>query len=173
MKQPKQGPQKGPANLNGTKDQNLPIQDLLIPDEVALILKDLPEAQQQAVRAVLIGVSYQRLWQGALPPPDLLKEYNETFPEAAEKIFTELQRQTAHRLEMEKGVMHEQIKQSNRGQVYGLIVALSFLVAAFVLIALGHGMYGTIIGSIDLVALVTVFVIGRREENRWLQLLEQ
>ena len=171
MKQPNHAPQ-GPGKPFDGAEPGMPIPDLLIPDEVATILKDLPEAQQQAVRAVLIGVSYQRLWQGPLPPPDLLKEYNDTFPDAAERIFGEVLRQTTHRIELEKQVIPEQIRQSNRGQVYGLVVALSFLLAAFILVALGHGMYGTIIGSIDLVALVTVFVIGRREEKRWLRMIE-
>ena len=143
--------------------------DLLIPDEVAMILKDLPEMQQQAVRAVLIGVSYQRLWQGPLPPPDLLKMYNDAFPNAAERIFHEVQRQTTHRIELEKQVIPEQQRQATRGQVYGLLVALSFLAAAFGLIALGHGLYGTILGSFDIVALVTVFIIGRRAHKRYLR----
>ncbi len=141
----------------------------IIPEEVSQILKSLPEAQQQAVRAVLIGVSHQQLWQGPLPPPNLLKEYNEAFSNGAERIFREVQRQTTHRIELEKVVIPEQQRQSKRGQLFGLIVAISFLAAAFILIALGHGLYGTIIGSIDIVALVTVFVIGRREQMRYLK----
>jgi len=61
------------------KDIKTSHSDVVIPEEVVELLEDLPEAQQKAVRAVLIGVSHQRMWRGPLPPPDVLKEYNDAF----------------------------------------------------------------------------------------------
>lgn len=142
--------------------------DVVIPEEVEELLEGLPEAQQKAVKAVLVGVSYQRMWQGPLPPPEILKEYNDAFPNGAERIFLEAQKQTNHRLELEKTVIPEEQRQSGRGQMFGFIIALAFLIASFILILKGHGIYGTIIGSIDLVALVTVFVIGRQTQRKHL-----
>ncbi len=44
----------------------------------------------------------------------------------------------------------------------GLIVALAFLGVSGWLISDGHELAGSILGTVDLVALVTVFVIGRK-----------
>ena len=43
-------------------------------------------------------------------------------------------------------------------QISALIIALSFLAAATYLISSGHDAAGTILGSVDLVSLVTVFL---------------
>ena len=72
-------------------------------------------------------------------------------------------------IDMEKTVIPEEQRQSGRGQIFGFIIAIAFLIASFVLILKGFGVYGTIIGSIDLVALVTVFVIGRNTQRKNIQ----
>lgn len=47
------------------------------------------------------------------------------------------------------------------GLLSALIIALSFLGVSAALVAAGHGLAGTVIGTVDLVALVAVFVTGR------------
>ena len=48
------------------------------------------------------------------------------------------------------------------GLISALIIALSFLAVSAGLIAAGHEVGGTVMGTVDLVALVSVFVVGRR-----------
>lgn len=45
------------------------------------------------------------------------------------------------------------------GLFSGLVIALSFLAGGTWLIAAGHGVAGGVIASVDIVALVTVFVV--------------
>lgn len=52
---------------------------------------------------------------------------------------------------------------NSRGLNYGVIVTLAFLAACVFLISSGHGVEGTILGVIFILALVTVFVVGRRQ----------
>ena len=47
----------------------------------------------------------------------------------------------------------------------GFIIAVLVLGCAFGAIALGHSVSGTILGSIDLVALVSVFVYGKTSQR--------
>jgi len=47
------------------------------------------------------------------------------------------------------------------GQMLGVVVALAFLGASTYLIATGHDLAGGVLGTIDIVALVTIFVAGR------------
>ena len=45
---------------------------------------------------------------------------------------------------------------------YGIIVTLAFLASCVFLIAVGHGVEGTILGVIFIVALMAIFVVGRK-----------
>jgi len=47
-----------------------------------------------------------------------------------------------------------------------LVVALAFLGAAYRLIQDGHSLAGTVLGTVDLTALVAVFVLGRISQHR-------
>ncbi len=48
------------------------------------------------------------------------------------------------------------------GLIAGFLIAILFLLASWDLVRNGHEVAGTILGTIDLVALVTVFVSGRK-----------
>ena len=143
--------------------------DIVIPEEVEELLEDMPEPQRKAVRAILVGVSYQRMWRGPLPPPDILKQYNDAFPDGAQKIFESSQQQAKHRMDLENRVIPEDQRQSSQGQLFGFITAMSFLLVSGILGYSGHEVGGTILGTVDLVALVTVFVLGRSSQRKSLK----
>ncbi len=114
-----------------------------IPDELRPIIDRLPEPQREAVVAILFGISIKRhTFSSPIPPPEILKGYNEAIPGAADRILKMAEKQSAHRIQMEEYVIHQQQKQSWRGQHYGLIIALAFLIASFVLIYTGHDISG-------------------------------
>lgn len=52
------------------------------------------------------------------------------------------------------------------GQIFGLIIAISFLSASTYLVSTGHDVAGGVLGTVDIVALVTVFVAGRGTSER-------
>jgi uncharacterized membrane protein len=57
---------------------------------------------------------------------------------------------------------NREVDLNGRGLNYGIIVTLAFLAACVYLIASGHGAEGTILGVIFIVALMAIFVMGRR-----------
>lgn len=60
------------------------------------------------------------------------------------------------------------IKQARRdswGLVAGFVVAVLFLAVAAWLIDGGHAIAGVVLGTVDLVALTAVFVLGRRSDD--------
>lgn len=143
--------------------------NLAIPDEVRSFVDDLPDPQKQAVAAILFGVrkiSTRTSFKGPLPHPSLLEKYNGIIPNGADRITKMAERQSEHRMKMESDVVHRELNQSGRGQTYGLIIALAFLAVAGFLVYTGHDVAGTIIGSIDLVALVAVFVLGKYYQTK-------
>lgn len=56
---------------------------------------------------------------------------------------------------------NREVDLNSRGLNYGIIVTLAFLAACVYLIVSGHGLEGTILGVIFIVALMAVFVVGR------------
>lgn len=135
-------------------------------DKVKPIIKKLPPDDQATLKASMVALSIEKSWSGPLPSPASLKEYNNAFPNGAEKIFNISERQSEHRMDLEKLAVASDLKQSERGQLYGLIIALAFFIGAFILIWAGHDIPGTILGSVDLVALVSVFVIGKNHQRK-------
>ncbi len=67
---------------------------------------------------------------------------------------------------MEFKAIEGDLKQSNLGQIFAFIIAMSFLGVSGFLIYIGHEISGSILGTVDLVALVTAFLVGRHQQNR-------
>jgi hypothetical protein len=66
--------------------------------------------------------------------------------------------------ELERGYwdVRHQVYLQWTGLFLGFVTAMAFLAVSAWLISGGQPVAGTILGSVDLVALVTVFVVGRR-----------
>ena len=107
-------------------------------------------------------------WAGPLPPPNILRGYEEIVPGAAERIINLLEKQSTHRMGLEDFTVKADASRANRGLFAGVAVTLSFGVGAVYLIASGHDIAGTFLGTIDLASLVGTFIYGtksRREER--------
>ncbi len=102
-------------------------------------------------------------WTGPLPRPDDLRGYDEVVPGSAQDIVTAFKEQGEHRRKQEnRVVLHREIR-SYIGQTMGFIIAIAFLLVSAWLINGGHELAGAALGTLDLGALVAVFVYGRRE----------
>ena len=77
------------------------------------------------------------MWSGPLPPPTLLAEYNDAVPDGAERIVSMVERQTAHRMEMEARTAKYDHRLAHTGQWIGLTVVLAVLVLAGYMVYLG------------------------------------
>lgn len=153
-----------------TPDKSLPVKDpsengiesiISEFEDVQPIIDKLDPKDKRVVVKAMVALSVKRSWSGPLPPPDILKGYNECFDGGAKAIFDLTKNQSDHRMGMEKTVITEELKQSNTGQIFGFIIALAFLIASVVLIWNGHETAGTVIGTVDLCSLVAIFVLGK------------
>lgn len=70
--------------------------------------------------------------------------------------------QQEHRIAIEKISVDRSFDEAKLGQIFGFIIALAFLIASTYIIAIGQPVAGTILGAVDLVTLVAVFVYGRQ-----------
>jgi uncharacterized membrane protein len=105
-------------------------------------------------------------YSGPLPHPELLAEYERILPGAADRILSMAERQQGHRHDLESTAMESNVQRSKQGLAAGFVICLAFLVVSAVLIGTGHEVAGTVLGSFDLLGLVSLFVIGQSEQTR-------
>jgi uncharacterized membrane protein len=99
-------------------------------------------------------------FMGPLPPPSILREYNEIIPGLAAKIVDQTDRQTTHRISMEAMVIRSDIYKSWAGLVCGLVVSLTCIGAGVACIFSGHDVAGTTIATGAVGGLVATFIYG-------------
>jgi uncharacterized membrane protein len=132
--------------------------------------RPLAPQQQATVQALQVQ---QTSFTGPLPPPDVLREYNAIVPGMAERLLVNLEKQSNHRMALEKHVLYWDVRRANAGLAAGLLFGLAVLVAAVFLILNGHESVG--VGAIigDFLVYGGAFVYGdvsrRRERNQKLR----
>ncbi len=159
---------------SGTSDQ--PVNGALIPDE---LLQDVPEELRQAV------VSIFSHFQGPLPPPSILKGYEDVEQGLANRIVAMAEDQQKHRMAMD----HHRMEIENRaigideavirsgfvmerwGLAAGLIIALVMAIGSMVLIYTGSDVGGLAIIIAEIAVLAGVFYVARQRQKE--ELAEQ
>jgi uncharacterized membrane protein len=112
-----------------------------------------------------------------MPPPEMLREYGEVYQDAPRIILQSFEAQGVHRRRIEDYAVKSASRRSYAGLIVGFVVAMAFLIASFLLIMAGHGWEGTVLGTIDIVGLVAVFVYGsqvtRAERERKTEIMSR
>lgn len=105
------------------------------------------------------------MWQGPLPQPEHLERFNAVVPGAAERIIAMAERQQAHRITLEDHAVKEQLTQSGRGQIFGLIIGVGGIALAAYLGHLGFHTAAGSVGGITLSGLAIAFIVGRSNQG--------
>ncbi len=124
----------------------------VIQDTVGRLIRRELQVVRQEIRA--------ELHIGPLPHEKTLEAYERIVPGSARMIFTNFEEQGRHRRKMESYPLVSGNYRSFAGLGCGLLVTLCFLFVSYLLIKGGHGWEGTVLGTVDLVGLVAVFVYG-------------
>lgn len=112
-----------------------------------------------------VEVSVQSVqFQGPLPPPQVLAQYDAALPGCAERIVSMAEAQAAHRRTLESKVIEGKAVTERRGQVFAFMLALVAILGGVWLIDQGKDASGmtAIIGA--LASLAGAFVYGRRKD---------
>jgi uncharacterized membrane protein len=114
----------------------------------------LPEREQ--VRH-LVGRMFQACYSGPLPPPDMLRGYNEIVPGSAERLIRSFEKEGEHRRSCERTFLGLE----GRGQIFALVIALAGITAAVILGIHGREWAAAAMVGGSLGTVVTAFVLGR------------
>lgn len=106
-------------------------------------------------------------YNGPLPPPKLLAEFEVVVPGSAERIIANMERESAHRREIEskdsqagRDGFFEQLKYRGRGQWMAFAITMFALGISGLAMWKGHEASGAIIGTASLVTIVIAFIKG-------------
>lgn len=126
----------------------------------------------QPPRPDKILVRQSSSFSGPLPPPEVLRGFEDIVPGAAERIIKMAEEQSFHRRVLEKKVIDSDISRSKWGQILGFVIAVIGLGVSAVVAVFGSAVAGGVIGVGTLASLVGVFMYGssvrskEREEKR-------
>ena len=128
--------------------------------------------------ADIILAMQESSFAGPLPPPELLRGYEEVSPGAAQRIIGMAETQSAHRREIEQRMsnaaveeMRRQFSENRIGQLCAVSVSVAFLIAGVYVALAGHPWPGAVIGGvggggIGLPAIVTAFLRRGEPTNK-------
>jgi uncharacterized membrane protein len=106
-------------------------------------------------------------FQGPLPHPAILKAYDLVLPGLAEKIVGGWEKQTEHRMSLERTVISGDDKRANWGLISATSISITIVVACVVLALNNKEQSLAALGVIvlDIASLAGVFVYGSRSRR--------
>lgn len=148
-------------------DDLLPVQDDSEPPDEGELDRQDGDAIDKASRKI-ISVVERRLehFQGPVPHPSILEGYENLVPGSADRIISQAERQTDHRIHLEQTVINADVSRSKLGIWLGFILSSLAILGGTVLVALGHDWAGTTIATAAVASLAGVFVYGTRARSK-------
>ena len=122
--------------------------------------------QAAGIKQQITATLTQQQFIGPIPPPEIIAQYEKIVPGSAAMIMARAEKQADHRMGLEANVIPAQQTQSERGQHYGLVVALAGIIASTVMVLAGHDVAGGFVGGTTLLGMVGVFVTGKVIQSR-------
>jgi len=133
------------------------------PDNVEAILEEIISVPEERVKVLSV---FQRFHSGPLPDPEALAAYNSIIPNGADRIMQMAEKQLDHRIDLENIVAPSRESQSKRGQIFALIIALTFAGVGVFSIMKGYQIPATVAWGTTLVTIVSTFIHGKKHQRQ-------
>ena len=127
---------------------------------------ELIDTSSTEVRREFLTTMVSQYFSGPLPPPDLLRQYDEIVPGFAQTIVGQFVEQGNHRRAMEKAVILSDVARANWGLGLGFILALIGVVGSLFLINSGKAAVGLTAFIVSLAPLVVAFLESSRRRRK-------
>ena len=125
-------------------------------------------ASASAAQASLSIERVEASFSGPVPDPATLKAYDLVLPGLAERIVDRWEKQSDHRMALEKTVVEGDTRRANWGLVSATVISLAVIGVAGVLAMHDHETVAAVLAGVDIAALAGVFIYGtnsRKEER--------
>lgn len=120
---------------------------------------------QQAQQTTVIQT---QVVTGPLPSAAELERYRAVVPDMPDRLLAHFEKQSDHRMELEKAVIEGDQLRATLGLLGGFVIAMTVFIGSFVLIALGHESLGVLalLGDFAVVGGAYVYGDWRRRQER-------
>lgn len=125
-----------------------------------------PSDSQRKMQMEIAATSTTTIHQGPLPSPEMLYQYNQILPGAAERIITMAEDQSKHRQDLERTVIKARARDSLYGIISAAILCITTILCGTFTVLNGHEVSGAFLGTAGLAGLAGVFVYGTRENRK-------
>lgn len=126
---------------------------------------EVEEKEKEQVRQVVAEVIRSE-FSGSIPPPNIIKGYEEVLPGSADRILAMAEKQSNHRQEMEKRIIKTESRDSLLGILFAFMLGFGCIVAAVVMVILVPKSAGVISGAVlgvtGIASIIATFIKGTR-----------
>lgn len=114
-----------------TKD----VENEILEDVKEIVNQKELSVDQMAQAVVKVVMNKKEVYAGPIPHPDHLRQYEEIVEGSADRLIKMAENQSEHRRNQEDNILNAEIKNVNRGQIFGFILLMTCLIGGFILIA--------------------------------------
>lgn len=126
------------------------------------------EREREEVRQVVAEVVRSE-FSGPIPPPSIIKGYEEALPGAADRIITMAENQAKHRQDMEKTMIAAESRDSLLGVLFAFLLGAGCLGAAIVIVILvpqnSGAISSSILGVAGIGSIIATFIKSTRSNH--------
>lgn len=98
---------------------------------------------------------------GPLPPPLMLKQYDDVVPGGAERVVRMAEKAADHEIEFGRTALAAAISNTKQGRRLGFVVVLAVLACSMIALYAGYESFATTLGGSTVISLAAIFALGR------------
>ncbi|HGW2956440.1 TPA: DUF2335 domain-containing protein [Raoultella ornithinolytica] len=154
-------PEKQDASLPQQAEQTKRTTDELAEEIEGELVENPVVLERLLERPQIRAIVSRTVFSGPIPPPSMLREYNEIVRDGAERIMARSEKEQAHRHDMQSKSILGNISKDKRGQWMAFTITIAILIIATIFAWKGNTVFAGTLITIDLIGLASVFIMGR------------
>ena len=151
-------------NSNKQTNSNQKQSKELSETQILEIIEKQPDKIKESITKVLVSESIS--YEGPVPPPGLLKEFDKVIPNGADRIMSMAEKQLEHRISLESKVVEANNRDSLLGVFFAGMIGLIAISGAIYLLANNKNIQGLGIFIGTLATLIGVYLRSHKTDEQ-------
>ena len=129
-------------------------------DAIDTLLNVVPEDKKDVATRAL-SIICQEYYEGPVPHPKIIREYEAVLPGSADRILKMAEKQQEHRIVLETKNIDNHLKINRRGQIFGFVVFILGIILSLIFALLDMKTFAGIFATGTVVVIITLFINGK------------
>ena len=151
-------------NSNKKTNSNQKQSKELSETQILEIIEKQPDEVKESITKVLVSESIS--YEGPVPPPGLLQEFDQVIPNGADRIMSMAEKQLEHRISLESKVVEANNRDSLLGVFFAGMIGLIAISGAIYLLANNKNIQGLGIFIGTLATLIGVYLRSHKTDEQ-------